>query len=321
MTTKSALALLSGGLDSTLAILVAREAGASVKGITFTTPFYGAGPAQAAAEDIGLDLVVCDIFDEFLPILRNPSHGYGKNLNPCLDCHTLMVKKALEMLVECSCDYIITGEVLGERPMSQNRNSLDLVSSRSGAKNLLLRPLSAKLLPPTLPETEGWIDRELLWNISGRSRKIQLELAEKFGLSEFQTPAGGCLLTDPNFTRRLRRFLADPDLSRRTIELIKIGRHFFIEGFHVVISRNETENAILESMAENGDATLFLDDLPSPFTLVLKGIAAPDQVLEKAGALTLRYSKYRLQKNLPLKIGERRIIISEAASEHSFTRI
>ena len=200
---RKALVLLSGGLDSVLAVELLRRCGLDVTGITFTTPFFGSAKAEKAADMLGIELLVADITSIHMKILKEPRFGYGRNLNPCIDCHTLMVKVAFEAMPEAGADFVATGEVLGERPKSQNRQALELVARFSGAEDLLLRPLSAKLLPETRPETEGWVERDCLLDLSGRSRKRQMELAEEWGIEEYETPAGGCLLTDAGFSARL----------------------------------------------------------------------------------------------------------------------
>ncbi|MDD2714366.1 MAG: tRNA 4-thiouridine(8) synthase ThiI [Candidatus Wallbacteria bacterium] len=318
---KKALALFSGGLDSTLAVLVARDAGAEVIGIKFTTPFFGSRSAETGAAAINLPLFVKDIYEPHLKILRNPKFGYGRNLNPCLDCHILMVKTAKAMLAETGADFLISGEVLGERPKSQTREALHVLEKYSDTQGLLLRPLSAKLLEPTIPELNGWMDREKLYEINGRSRKAQLELASRYGLTEFETPAGGCLLTEPNFCLRLKKILHDPLLSRKKLELLKCGRHFMVEGYLVVIGRNQSDNEFLAGLVEPDDAVIRVFDRPSPLTVVIGGIRARESALQKAAALTLRYSKYRDEKNVALKIIEQVIIIESAINDGQFERL
>src|SRR3989338_780967 len=198
-----ALCLLSGGLDSQLAVCVLKNQGIEVTGISFTSPFFGSKNAEKAAAAMNIELIVKDITSEHLPLVKNPPHGYGKCMNPCIDCHALMVKKAGEIALAQKFDIIATGEVIGERPMSQNLNSLGVVANDSGFKGVLLRPLSAKLLPPTKPEIDGLVSREKLLALSGRSRRPQMKLANEFGLKSYVQPAGGCLLTDPEFSKKL----------------------------------------------------------------------------------------------------------------------
>ncbi|MBC7106165.1 MAG: tRNA 4-thiouridine(8) synthase ThiI, partial [Firmicutes bacterium] len=236
-----ALALLSGGLDSMLAAKLIQEQGIEVIGVAFTSPFFGPEKARRAAEWLGIPLHVIDITEDLIPILIRPKYGYGRNMNPCIDCHTLMVRKAGELMEELGASFIVTGEVLGERPKSQNAAALRIVARDSGMEGYLLRPLSAKLLPPTVPEEKGWVDRERLMGIQGRSRKPQMALAEKYGLKEYPSPAGGCLLTDPGLSRRLKGLLAEkPVPEPKDLELLKYGRHFKSpEGARIVVARTK----------------------------------------------------------------------------------
>ncbi|MCX7845138.1 MAG: tRNA 4-thiouridine(8) synthase ThiI [Dictyoglomaceae bacterium] len=270
------LALLSGGLDSILAVWLILQQGIEVMGINFTTPFFNSKNAITASKFLNIPLEIIDITDEYLNILKNPKYGYGKNLNPCIDCHAFMLKKTFELIKEYEADFIITGEVLGERPMSQNIKSLNLVTKYSGVEDYVLRPLSAKLLPPTKPEREGLVDREKLLDIQGRSRKIQLELARKIGLKEIPTPSGGCLLTEKFFSKKLLDLLKNKEnITRRDLELLKIGRHFRISDYiKVIVGRNKEENEKLLSYFSEKDS-LFKAIEPSAVVLV------PDQIIER----------------------------------------
>jgi len=232
-----ALVLLSGGLDSILAVKLLLEQGIAVEAVNFRTNFCGPSQALLASKMLGVNLREINIRNEFLPILKKPKHGYGAGLNPCIDCHALMLKKAGEIMRAAEgpewsrgIDFIATGEVLGERPMSQHKKALDIVAKDADIVGYLLRPLSAKLLEPTIAENEGLVDREKLLNISGRSRKIQMALAEQYGIKEYPTPAGGCALTQKGFADRLRELMANkPDFNSDDVDLVAIGRHFFIE--------------------------------------------------------------------------------------------
>jgi tRNA-uridine 2-sulfurtransferase len=203
-----ALAVFSGGLDSMLAAELIRVQGIDVLGLFFETPFFHAARARRSAEILHLPLKVLDLAEPHLEVVKKPRYGYGGNMNPCIDCHALMLRKAVERLAEENAQFIITGEVLGQRPMSQNLRALSTVAARSGRPELILRPLSAKLLPLTLPQEKGWVRRDELLALSGRSRKPQMELAGAFNISEYPMPAGGCLLTDPVFSRRLKDLLS-----------------------------------------------------------------------------------------------------------------
>jgi tRNA-specific 2-thiouridylase len=193
---------------------------------------------------------VVDITAPHLEVLKNPRYGYGRNLNPCIDCHALMVRSALEMMGEVEADFVATGEVLGERPKSQNRQALELVARSSGAGDLLLRPLSARLLPETRPELEGWVERGCLLDLSGRSRRRQMELAEEWGIAEYETPAGGCLLTDAGFSGRLRDLMSRvPGFDGADAILMRVGRHTWAGSTLIVLGRRHEENMSLISMS------------------------------------------------------------------------
>jgi len=272
-----------------LAVQLVRVQEIEILGLFFETPFFTSSGARKSAAHIKLPLEVIDITESHLEVVKDPKHGYGENMNPCIDCHILMLRKAGEKLEEERADFIITGEVLGQRPMSQNRKALDVVASESGRPGLVLRPLSAKLLPKTIPEEKGWVDRDRLMGFSGRSRKPQMELARELGIREFPTPAGGCLLTDPGFSRRLKDLLTfSRDFDLRDIELLKVGRHFRIDpGTKVVIGRNERENRIIRSLYREGDLLLKPVSGPGPTVLVV-GETSPEQE-EMAASMTAAY--------------------------------
>ncbi len=299
-----ALVLFSGGLDSVLAAELLRRLGVEVVGITFTTPFFGSEAAKRAARQLELPLLVVDITDRHLGVVRNPRFGYGKNLNPCIDCHALMVRVALEKLEDLGAHFLATGEVLGERPKSQNRRALGLVAEISGARDLLLRPLSAKLLPPTRPEILGWVERSKLMDIKGRSRKRQMQLAEEWGIREYQTPAGGCLLTDPGFSRRLKDLMeAKKDFDAGDVELVKVGRQFWIRGNLLVLGRRHDENERLWELCRPGDRLFKEKDRPGPTALwrpVAPGMELGQDDLEEIARLLGIYGK----KKEPLSLHE-----------------
>ena len=288
-----ALALFSGGLDSQLAVRVLQEQGVEVEGVTFRTPFFGSQRGETAARAMGIPHRTLDITLEHLEMVKAPRYGYGRNMNPCIDCHAMMFRFCGDLLEEAGADFMFSGEVLGQRPMSQNRNSLDLVEKASGYPGLILRPLSARLLPETVPEREGMVRREELLDIQGRSRNRQMELAEKWGIREYPTPAGGCLLTDPGFSARLKELLlADPCFSPLDVERLKIGRHFrLLGGSKVIVGRNHQENECLRELGREGD--LFLKNISEtgPLALLERGALPADE--ELAAALVLRYGKGR----------------------------
>jgi tRNA-uridine 2-sulfurtransferase len=284
------LAVFSGGLDSIIAVKVIQDQGIEVLGITFETPFFSARKARDAAEKIGLPLIVSDITDAHLKMLLAPRYGYGKNMNPCIDCHTLMLKIAGDRMKELGADFIFTGEVLGQRPMSQGKQMLGVVAKNSGYPDYILRPLSAKLLPETKPEKEGKVQREQLLAISGRGRKIQIELAEHYGISDYSPPAGGCLLTDPMFAKRLKDlFNYHRDYSRRDIELLKFGRHFRVnEQTKIVVGRNRLDNEAIQTLTEEGDVTVYMTSFRGPTVLIPGG--GDTEMVYLAATLCARYS-------------------------------
>jgi tRNA U34 2-thiouridine synthase MnmA/TrmU len=270
------------------AVLRAQEI--SVTFICFVTPFYGAARAREAAAQLDLPLKVVDIFEKFQPLLYEPPHGFGKGHNPCIDCHTLMIREAGMVMAAEGFDFVFTGEVLGQRPMSQNRGSLNLVAKESGLVELLLRPLSAKLLRTTRPELEGWVDRERLLNLSGRGRKRQIALAAAYGISRYPAPAGGCLLTDPGFAIRIKELLRHRErASRRDLELLKWGRHFRLTGgAKAVVGRTERENDAIFALKAPGDHGLNVEDVPGPLVLVIGEVSEQD--LQEAAGLAAAYS-------------------------------
>lgn len=271
-----ALVLLSGGLDSMLAAKILMEQGIEVTGLSFASHFFNTVKARGAAEQLGIKLIEADFRDEHLTIVKSPEHGYGSNMNPCVDCHGLMLKKAKEIMGKENYDFVATGEVLGQRPMSQNKEALKQVAKIASLAGRLLRPLSAQLLDLTELEKEGKINRKKLLAISGRSRKKQQELAKIYSLN-YPSPAGGCLLTDPGFSERLAKmFEFWSDCSGADIELLKYGRIFWLilskQSFSkkvlCVIGRNQDENEALLNLAARGDIIMELKDEVGPTTLI-----------------------------------------------------
>ncbi|MGD8388278.1 MAG: tRNA 4-thiouridine(8) synthase ThiI [Desulfobacteraceae bacterium] len=285
-----ALSVFSGGLDSLLASELLRVQGIDVLALFFQTPFFDAHKARQYAEQIRLPLRVVDITESHLEVVKHPAHGYGENMNPCIDCHTLMIRTAGDLLEEEGASFIATGEVLGQRPMSQNRKALSIVERECGYAGLVLRPLSAKRLPPTLAEEKGWVNREELKGFSGRSRKPQMALARELGIRDYPSPAGGCLLTDRTFTVRLKDLLAsDPNPEIRDIDRLKVGRHFRIgRNIKVIVGRNKRENQVIQSLASEADTILQTVNVPGP-TALLCGDAQEENG-ERAAAIVAAYS-------------------------------
>lgn len=249
-----AVALFSGGLDSVLAIKLILEQGIEVIAVNFVTPFFSVQNREKLkkiAIDLGVELETVDIKDEYLEVLKSPRYGYGKNFNPCVDCRMLMFKEAEKLLNSKKASFIISGEVLGQRPMSQRKNVFGLMEKTSNLKGLILRPLSAKLLPLTIPEKENWINKEKLLDICGRSRKIQIDLARKWNLENYFSTAGGCLLTEVVFSRRMKDLLKYQEFCWDSINLLKIGRHFRLSSqAKLVVGRDEQENNLLIKSAK-----------------------------------------------------------------------
>ncbi len=285
---KKAIALFSGGLDSMLAVKVIAGQGIKVEGVTFETPFFGAERAKAAAEQIGLELAIVDFTEEHLRMLENPQYGYGRNMNPCIDCHALMLNFAGKRMEATCAQFIFTGEVLGQRPMSQNKQSLQIVAQKSGYTGFILRPLSAKLLSETKPEMEGIVDRGRLLDIQGRGRKKQMELAKEFGIDSYPTPAGGCLLTDPVFSKRLRDLFSQGDYVLRDIHLLKYGRHIRVGSRKIIIGRNKSENKKLADLCGPEDIVINVQDHPGPVVVIPYG--AGEETMRLGAAACARYS-------------------------------
>ncbi len=287
-----ALGLCSGGLDSTLAGLVLREQGIDVEWITFETPFFTAAKARKASNKTGIPLTVKPIYPIYITMLKNPPAGYGKQMNPCMDCHALMFKLAGEMMKEKNFDFLFSGEVLGQRPMSQNKSSLHYVEKHSGFKGYILRPLSAKKLPETIPEKEGLVDRSLLMDFAGRGRKPQIALAKKYGLTDYPAPAGGCLLTDVGYSRRLKDLFAhQKECTEEELHLLKYGRHFRIDpDTKLIVGRTQKDNdKILKYHNPQTDTIIDVKDYASPIALVPHGGAK--EVIYLAGSICVSYSK------------------------------
>lgn len=286
-----ALALLSGGLDSMLAVRLIIDQGIEATGVGFTSPFFGSERGRRAAENLGIPFQARDITAGMIGILQHPVYGYGKNLNPCTDCHRLMVASAAGLLEEEGAAFIISGEVLGQRPKSQTRDALNAVAKGAG-RGLLLRPLSALLLEETVPEREGWVDRSRLLGVSGRSRKVQIELAEKYGLTGYGSPGGGCLLTEAGFCRKLLELKEHEGWEPGELALLRVGRHFRLPSDGRAVSgRDRGENEELERLARPGDLLFQAVERPGSLILLRKmgPVTARDRDL--AAAICRRYSK------------------------------
>lgn len=314
-----AIALLSGGLDSTLAAKLILDQGIELEAINFVTVFCTCTSrgssclaSQKAVENLRIPLKVFNVSQEFLEVMKHPKHGYGSNLNPCIDCRIFMLKKAKAYMEFSGASFIVTGEVLGQRPMSQRREAMRLIEKEAGLEGLILRPLSAKFLPITIPEREGWVDREKLLNIQGRSRKPQIYLADKLGIKDYPCPGGGCLLTDPGFSKRLKDLMAyHPEFTLHEVHLLKFGRHFRLSSeVKLIVGRNEEENQKIRTFSQEGDILIRLSSLPGPLSL-LRGKIKQEEI-EKAAAITIRYSKGK-------RMGEVEILWEKVGKEESYS--
>jgi tRNA U34 2-thiouridine synthase MnmA/TrmU len=320
---RKAVALISGGLDSLLAVKVIQEQGVYVEGINFFTGFCVEGHTHAirnndkekvkrnnalwSAEQLCIKLHIIDVIDEYKNVLINPKHGYGTNMNPCMDCKVFMIKKAKEWMLENDFDFIITGEVIGQRPMSQNKFKLPLIAKESGADDLIVRPLCAKNLEPTLPEREGWLDREKLLSITGRSRKPQFAMAEKFGIEDFAQPAGGCcFLTDKYYSAKLVDLWQSnghKDYELDDIMLLKVGRHIRPEKhYKLIISRDEGEGRFMQGYRKEF-ISVHPKDYKGSFALI-DGTPTNDD-LEHIASIVARYGQARNQEFVTLTIAQK----------------
>lgn len=299
-----AAALLSGGLDSLLATKIILDQEIEVEGINFNIGFGDKNnPAIFSAQQLGIKLHIFDVVDEFKQVVFHPKHGYGKNLNPCLDCKIFMIQKAIAIMKDYNFDFLITGEVIGQRPKSQLRRKMETLIAESGASNLLLRPLCAKYFPPTLPEQNGWVNRDLLYSFNGRSRKPQIALAKQLQLNNYSQPGGGCLLTNKTFCNRMQHlweYRNKKDYSRDDIELLKIGRHLSPKSnLKIIVGRDENENLILEKFCANF-THLFSTSHFGPLVL-LDGSFDTDDIIF-AGRIAARYSAGRNEQQVQLQV-------------------
>ena len=290
-----ALALFSGGLDSLLAVKVIEKQGIQVIPVCFESPFFSCNKAIQAGKQNNVFVNVVTLEQDYLEMIQNPKHGYGKNMNPCIDCHAFMYKKLGNMMKKFGADFLISGEVLGQRPMSQHLNGLNAVAKWSGYKDLIVRPLSQKLLPDTKPVSEGWVDKELLLDLHGRSRIPQIELAKEFGITEYPTPAGGCLLTDPGYSKRLRDLKQHDMFALKFITFLNVGRHFRLDdSTKLIIGRNYNDNEYMEKLIENSanqkNLILQAKDIPGPIGILQsREEIVSDEILKLSAEILVRY--------------------------------
>ncbi|TNF48001.1 MAG: thiamine biosynthesis protein [Deltaproteobacteria bacterium] len=314
-----ALGLLSGGLDSSLAALCLKRQGVDVTAISFVTPFFGSSKAELAAKQMGIPLIVENISEVHLEMLKNPHYGYGKNMNPCIDCHAMMFRLAGEIMAEQGFDFLFSGEVLGQRPMSQNSNALRSVANYSGHPDRIIRPLSAKLLPETTIEEQGLVDRNRLLDIQGRSRKPQEALAKEWGLTDFPSSGGGCLLTEIHFSDRLRDLVKhQPDCNVDDVELLKIGRQFRLsKQSKLTLGRHQKDNDAIRAADRSGYIILRTPGVSGPLGLVSGKPSEED--LQTAGAILATYGKGKNQEEVGVLAempgGEKRFRIAPMSRE------
>jgi tRNA U34 2-thiouridine synthase MnmA/TrmU len=315
-----AVSLISGGLDSLLSTKLMIDQGIHVEGINFFTGFCVEGHTHAirkqkkdkpkrnnalwVAEQLGIKLHIIDVIEEYRDVLLNPKHGYGKNMNPCLDCKGFMVRKAKEWMLENDFDFIITGEVMGQRPMSQRKETMPIVQQESGANDLLLRPLCAKHLPPTKPELEGWVDREQLLDFSGRNRKPQMALAKEYGFDDYATPAGGCcFLTDKKYSDKLVDMWearGSREYQLDDLMMLKVGRHIRPnKRFKLIVAREEGEVKFMEGY-RNQYSNLYPTSCNGPLALI---DGKPNQEdLKTAARVIARYSQGRSESSVNVEV-------------------
>ncbi len=288
-----AVALFSGGLDSILAIKIVEKQGIEVIPVSFYHPFFGKID-EKSYQDLSKQPVIIDISEDFLIILNKPKFGYGKNLNPCMDCRILYFKKAKEFMNKIGADFLISGEVVGQRPFSQRREAIRTIEKEAGVEGLVVRPLTQKNMPETIPEKKGLINRNKLLDIKGRNRQTQLKLAKEFGLNHIPTPAGGCLLTVSDFSYRTKELMKRELLTKTNVEILKYGRFFPLTEFSIVIiGRNEKENRELEKLFVPNKNLMYIEtvDPPGPSAII---IGKPEK--EKALKLIKRYIKKHSQE-------------------------
>jgi len=287
-----ALGLCSGGLDSMLSALILRKQGIKVEWVTFETPFFSSVKARLASQATGIPLTIQNITEPYLEMLKNPPCGYGKNMNPCMDCHALMFRLAGAIMEAKGFDFLFSGEVLGQRPLSQNMQSLRYVEKRSGFDGYILRPLSAKKLPETLLEKEGLVNRDLLLGISGRSRKPQIKLAKKFGIKDYPSPAGGCLLTDKGYATRLKDLFDHQETyTIAELQLLRHGRHLRLDkDTKIIVGRTQKDNEnIIKYHNPKADTVIKIKKYPGPIVLMPNG--GKKEIIALAASICAGYSK------------------------------
>ncbi|MBE6072183.1 MAG: DUF814 domain-containing protein [Clostridium butyricum] len=301
-----ALAMISGGLDSILAAKLIKEQGIEVIGICFKSYFFNEENAKRMTKQIGIKLEVVDFSKEHFEMVKNPSHGWGKNMNPCIDCHSMMMRYSGDLLEKFNADFIITGEVLNQRPMSQNKSALNIVKKQSGFSEKILRPLCAKNLDPTPMELNGLVDREKLLNISGRSRKAQMELADKWGIKDYPSPAGGCKLTEPNYSIRLKELVERKEsIKEKDIHLLKYGRHFITDDkTKIIVTRTGEEGEKIKELLNKNDIMFLTSKYNGAMVIIPEGNVPTENDIMIACRIAVRYSKGKDENEVEVKFGQ-----------------
>ena len=319
-----AIGLLSGGLDSVLAIRLVMDQGVDVVALNIVLPFVGnrSERAEPAAEWLGVRLVMMEVGPDYVEVLRNPRYGYGKGFNPCIDCRVYMLGLARRLMEQEGADFVVTGDVLKQRPKSQTQDALNIEDKCSGLKGLIVRPLSARCLPRTVPELAGILDRDRFLSLYGKNRRPQIELAAELGLTEYSTPAGGCPLTNREFAIKARTmFSCVQDISVNDLALLRQGRHYYAGGAHIVVGKSQRENRSLIALKEpDGDVEFRVLDVGSPVT-ILRGAVTPG-TLVAAARLTAAYSDRRSDEVVEVKYWgpglEGSIVVEQSAGEQAY---
>ncbi|MCM8818788.1 MAG: hypothetical protein NC915_04865 [Candidatus Omnitrophica bacterium] len=322
-----AIVLLSGGLDSSLATKIIVEQGIELMALNFFTPFCRCSRKKGChsvvkyfAEKLGIPIRRIFLGEEYLKIIKNPKYGYGKNLNPCIDCRILMLKKAKEIMEKEGFSFIVTGEVLNQRPKSQTLNALKIIERETGLEGLILRPLSANFLSQTIPEKNGWVDRGKLLSIKGRSRKMQIFLADIYGIKDYPCPAGGCLLTDPAFSKRMKDLMEFDEINLRNIELLKIGRHFRLSAHtKLIVGRDDSENKKLLFLKEMNDIIIRSENFQ--VVGILKG-CVNENIMNFAAKIVAKYIYLNSKKVVVDWGNDKKILyVNEQKEDFSFLSI
>lgn len=304
------VALYSGGLDSSLAIKLMTSLGYSVLGVKFAIPFMPGKRVKESSlyfnEELSADIFVLPLGDDYIAMVRSPRFGYGDNMNPCVDCKIFFLRRAKTIMEEVGAKGIITGEVLGQRPMSQNIRAMHLIEKESGLIGRILRPLSAGLLEPTEIERSGFVNRESLLKLSGRSRKQTLLIASQLGIKNFGSPSGGCLLTDPAYSTRLKDAFRHNEFSLEDVESLKFGRHFrFESGAKLIVGRNKSENEYLMELCKN---KILIEPYDTPGPSCFLSMSATDDDIILAGRICARYSDKKNEENVPIIIKKGQVV-------------